>query len=269
MNDPATTFVLVSDNAYYPRAKKTIQDLRATGRWQGSIVFISVGFDLPANFRDFYRVTEKKFPEIDKTHILSVIGAGYSNSDGRETKKLTQWEKLHVFDDYFRSWKRVVFLDAGLRVLDSVEPLLILDYTGAFLCPDDNYTEEKRRGNIFDGQISKDYPELRDALLEEYGRDILYRDNFLNCMWIYDTAILDRVSKSDMIAIMNKYPIFKTNEMGVMNLLLVMKHNLWRPFPYRIGGKYLFDWCEYNKPGTTWRNFYFLKYPATIGFEDT
>ena len=269
MNDPATTFVIVSDQQYFPRAKKTIQDLRAAGCWQGSIVYISVGFNLPANFRDFYRITEKKFPEIDKSHLLSVIGAGYSNSDGRETKKLTQWEKLHVFDDYFRSWKRVAFLDAGLRVLGSVKALLDLDYHGAILCPDTNYTEEKRRGNVFSSQIVPDHPELRNALLEEYGHDILGKDNFLNCIWVYDTSILEKVSKSEMIHVMNKYPIFRTNEMGVMNLLLVMKYNLWRTFPYRVGDKYLFDWCEYEKPGTTWRNFYFLKYPVTISFEDT
>ncbi len=68
---------------------------------------------------------------------------------------------------------------------------------------------------------------------------------------------------------MNKYPLFLTNEMGVMNLLLAMKYKIWKPFPYVVdNGKYLFDWCELNRNGTDWKKYCFIKYPVTISFDD-
>ena len=67
--------------------------------------------------------------------------------------------------------------------------------------------------------------------------------------------------KEEFINIMNEYPIFKSNEMGVMNIILHFKYNIWVPFPEKTThGKFLFDWCELNRPGTTWNQYCFIKY---------
>lgn len=266
-----TVFVLVTDANYYNRCKRTILDLRSRGQWQGEIVCITVGFTMNINFKQFYNVTEVKFPEIDKRGYLQKVGKGFPEGDGRELTKLTQWEKLHVFDTYFTQWKRVIFLDAGLRVLDTVSYLLALDYTGRFLCPGEYYTTEQIEKNTFGNQLSKrDLTVLKD-LTDAYGEYILQERYFLNCLWIYDTSILQTIRKEELIEVMNKYPLFRTNEMGVMNLLIAMKYKLWQPFPTLVSanGKYLFDWCELNRPGTMWYNYCLIKYPVTISFEDT
>ena len=269
--DLDTVFVIVSDEKYYTKAKKTIADLRSIGEWRGDIVYISVGFNISNNFALFYNIREIKFPEIDKSEYLKKIGDGLPDGDDRILHKLTQWEKLHVFDSsFFSKWKRVIYLDAGLRILDSVKYLLELEYKGLFLCPDENETEEKRLRNVFNSQISKKDLPLREKLLSEYGDFILNENNFLNCIWIYDTEILKICSKEEMIRLMNDYPLFLTNEMGVMNLLIAMKYKLWTPFPkVASNGKYLFDWCELNRPGTSWYNYCLIKYPVSICFEDT
>jgi hypothetical protein len=68
---------------------------------------------------------------------------------------------------------------------------------------------------------------------------------------------------------MNKYTFCKTNEMGIMNIILHFKYNLWERMPIKASnGKILFDWCELNNPNTTWKDYCFIKYPATITFED-
>jgi hypothetical protein len=266
-----TIFVLVTDENYYNKCKRTILDLRSRGAWQGDIVCITVGFNLNTNFKQFYNITEVKFHEIDKSEYLRRIGNGFPEGDGREHTKLTQWEKFHVFDEYFTKWKRVIYLDAGLRVLDSVKYLLELDYKGSFLCPGEYYTEEQILKNKFANQLSKRDTLIIKELTEEYGLHILNERYFLNCIWIYDTAILKTIQKTELIEVMNKYPLFRTNEMGAMNLIITMKYKLWKPFPTMtlINGKYLFDWCELNRPGTTWNNYCLIKYPVTISFEDT
>ncbi len=228
----------------------------------------SNAFDLNANFADFYDVTEVKFDIIDKTQMLQLIGEnGFSDGDKRELTKLNQWEKLHIFDDFFMQWQRVVYLDSGLRVLDDVSHLLELDYKGAVIAPRDGKIDAPI---TFDTQISHDNAELVAKLLAEYESNILQSNHMLNCVWIYDTDILQICNKMQLVEAMNQWPLCKTNEMTIMNLLLHFKYKLWKPFPVNASNKkILFDWCELNssKP-TTWRDYCLIKYPVTINFDD-
>ena len=263
-----TVFTLVTDLNYFSKARRTIIDLRTKGNWYGDIVLITLNFDLNTNFKDFYNVTEKKFPQIDKSILLFKIGqSGFvDTTDKREINKLLQWEKLHVFDDYFSKWSRVVFLDAGLRVLDHVKYLLEIDYKNKILAPKDGKIDVNQ---AFNCQLSYDKPELIDSLKSEFGEKILTSNYMLNCIWIYDTNILKLCDKNQLIEAMNKYTFCKTNEMGIMNILFTFKYNLWERLPVKASnGKILFDWCELNNPNTNWRDYCYIKYPVTISFDD-
>jgi hypothetical protein len=263
-----TVFTLASDFNYFNKAKRTIIDLRSKGNWKGDIVLITINFDLNTNFKDFYNVTEKKFTQIDKSILLFKIGqSGFlDTTDKREVTKLLQWEKLHIFDDYFSKWSRVVFFDAGLRILDDVKYLLEIDYKNKILAPKDGKLYEDQSFNC---QLSNDKPELIDSLKSEFGDTILNSNYMLNCMWIYDTNILKLCDKNQLIEAMNKYTFCKTNEMGIMNILFTFKYNLWERLPIKASnGKILFDWCELNNPNTNWRDYCYIKYPVTISFDD-
>jgi len=265
-----TVFVLITDMKYFNKLKRTIIDLRSTGNWKGDIVLITIDFNLNQNFKDFYNIIEVKFPMIDKTFLLKQIGEnGFKDTtDKREINKLNQWEKLHVFDDYFSKWSRVVYLDAGLRVLEDVKYLLELDYSGKILAPKDGKLYEDQEFNC---QLSYDKPELIENFKNDFGESILKENYMLNCMWIYDTNILKICNKSQLLEAMNKYSFCKTNEMGIMNILLHFKYKLWKEFPIKSSNnKFLFDWCEVNQTyPTTWKDYCFIKYPVSISFEDT
>jgi hypothetical protein len=263
-----TVFTLVTDLNYFNKAKRTIIDLRSKGNWNGDIVLVTIDFDINANFKDFYNIIEKKFQQIDKTYLLSKIGnEGFlDTTDKREVNKLLQWEKLHIFDDYFSKWSRVVFLDAGLRLLDDVKYLLEIDYKNRILTPKDGKLYEDQDFNC---QLSYDKPELIDSLKSEFGEKILNSNYMLNCIWIYDTSILNLCDKNQLIEAMNKYTFCKTNEMGIMNILFNFKYNLWERLPIKASnGKILFDWCELNNSNTNWRDYCYIKYPITISFDD-
>lgn len=277
--DITTVFVLVTDEAYLYRTKKTIIDLRSMGQWHGDLVLINVGINkINPNFLDFYNITEKRFPHIEEKNEL-VKKLNYNkfmdSIDGREISKTNQWEKLHVMDPYFKQWDRVVFLDAGLRVLDDVyDSILQLDYKGKFMAPDDggNYVMLPNPDKLFTTQVSQSIPKHIETLKEDFPnvKDLM-EPYFLNCIWVYDTSILDICSKDEMIDGILKYPVCKTNEMTLMNLYIHFKHNLWTRFPKTAqNGKVLFDWCEANNPlPSTWRDYCFLKYPISITLEDT
>lgn len=271
ININSTAFVLITDYKYYNRTKKTIIDLRTKGNWKNEVVLITIDFDLNVNFKDFYNITEVKFPLINKSELIEKIGPnGFSNSDKREIHKLNQWEKFHVFDDYFTKWQRIVFLDAGLRVLDDVKYLLELDYKSKILAPNDAapyYHPDK----IFKYQMSFDNESMVNLVKNDFGEAIFDAQFFLNCMWIYDTSILKICNKQQLIDAMNKYILCKTNEMTIMNLLFHFKYKLWESFPIKSSNnKYLFEWCETNHPfHTTWRDYCFMKYPYSLTLEDT
>jgi len=262
-----TVFALITDEKYFNKAKITIRDLRLKGNWSGPIVVATIDFDLNQNFIDYYGITEVKFPSIDKREMLKKIGPnGFSIGDKREINKINQWEKLHIFDEYFTQWERVVYLDAGLRVLDDVKYLLELDYKNKILAPIDGIISKPL---LFNTQINYDNAELVSELLSEYGDDILEMNHMLNCIWVYDTNILEICNKLQLIEIMNKYPLCKSNEMTAMNLLFHFKYKLWQPFPEKASNeKFLFEWSELNRTATDWRDYCLIKYPVTIKFDD-
>jgi hypothetical protein len=267
----STAFVTLANPPYFIRAKQTIKDLRTRGKWLGPVVLISVECDVPEDFVAEYNVTVVSFPRFDVTEYVAKMREKpltVPTHDRRETEKTVQWEKLHVFEPYFKKWERIVWLDAGLRVLDSVAPLLSLDWRGRFLAPDDTVGKTDR----FSVAVELvNWPEALTAVQTKYGVRLDDR-YFLNCIWVHDTSL--PVTMGDFLECL-AYPIWRHNEMGVMNAVLHFKHGCWVPFPatapvggVEAGGKFLFDWCELNRgPHAKWDEYIFLKYPVTIKFD--
>lgn len=268
--------VTLTDSSYYHKVKRTIADIRSRGEWTEDLVLITVGFNAPQNFLDFYRVIPFRIEHIDTSYLLEQyrLCPIRPTCDNREFGKLTQWDKFVVFDRWFKQWNRVIFFDAGMRIVDSIRYLADLPCEGVIMAPDDCAPYDEN--GVFSKIIEVDRnPLIVEQLFQEYPHDILKRRYFLNCIWMYDTALLDTISFSDLIQAMNRYPICRCNEMTIMNLIFTMKHNVWRPFPEWVENglgqkKRLFGWSECNDHyghHNTWRNFCFLKYAQTINFE--
>ena len=152
MRDPATVIALVTDSHYFDKALKTIHQIRNTGRWEGDIVLLTVDFDPDPVTTDPLGIQVRRIQHIDTTHLLEVYKTHpLKSADNRHTGKLTQWDKLQVFDPYFRAWERVVYFDAGLQVFDTLQPLLDLPWRGKFLAPDDS--DPYDNGNRFQCQV--------------------------------------------------------------------------------------------------------------------
>jgi hypothetical protein len=157
-----------------------------------------------------------------------------------------------------------------MRILDDVKYLLELDYKNKLLAPNDaapNFNPNQ----IFKTQISFDNEIMVNLVKDDFGEQIFDSQYFLNCIWIYDTNILKICNKQQLIDAMNKYVLCKTNDMALMNLMFHFKYNLWESFPIKASNqKYLFEWNETNHPfHTTWRDYCFIKYSATLSFHDT
>ena len=267
-----TVVVTLTNEGYYHKAKRTIIDIRSRGEWTGDVVLITVGFDANRNFLDYYRVTAFRVEHINTDGLVEKLRRNpiRPTDDNREFVKLTQWDKFYVFDPFFSQWDRVVFLDAGLRVFDRIQYLVDLPCDGVLMAPDDapSYDQEKRFGVIIETDRNL---EVTQRLFQEYDPSILKERYFLNCIWMYDTKLLQTIHVSELIRTMNDYPICRCNEMTAMNLVFTFKHKVWKPFPEWLEHprKRLFGWTEQDRDYgyNTWRNFCFLKYPFSINFD--
>ena len=271
--------VVLTDQNYFPRAITTVRDIRDRGQWRGDLVVIPIGFDLPGDFVALYRVLEKKFSKIDLSEMYEKIGEqGFDGTDHRELNKQTQWEKIHVFDPWFSQWERVIYFDAGFRIVDHIEYLLDIPIApggggGGIIAPNDAGFPCGDRGPKTDSRFRRlVYTKVGESTLgemrEEYGERFMDAEYFCNCIWVYDTKILlDSPIKDEMIAAAIKYPIWVSNEMGVMNAVLNVKYGYWIQMPSRNrAGKYLYAWSEptLRERHTTWRDYCYIKYAATI-----
>lgn len=257
----STAFVTLCDKSYFPRACRTIQELRTHGGWTGDVVLIAVDFAPPPLDNVLvWVVTHIPTDALVKTLRAFPITP---QADNRHFAKLYQWDKFYVFHDCFRRWDRIVFLDAGLRVTGSVDPLLALEWKGKLLAPDDvgPYDDAKR----FECQLDLvANPAATFRFLGAFPNS-LDKKYFLNCMFVYDTALLDKCSMTEMVTMMNDYPICLCNEMGIMNMVFTLKLNVWEPFPFKVGDKYLFAWNEsVVREPLTWNHFHFIKYSSTM-----
>jgi len=255
----STVFVTLSDVTYASNTLQTIKELRCVGNWKKDIVWIAVDFDPePIEGVEIYRVKH-----IDMTTLFDQYARfPHLEGDGRYLKKPVQWNKFYLFTEFFKRWNRVVFLDAGMRVLNRVNSFLELDCKNSLVAPDDGAYPEM--GVRFRQQLDIHCnPEAYSKLVEEYSESILGMRYFLNCMFLFDTSLLDTITFDSLIETMNKYPICKCNEMTVMNLICTFKHNVWKPLPKKIGNLYTFGWNESRANDTpgVWKDFYFMKYP--------
>ena len=256
-----TVFATLCDCSYYEKALQTIRALRECGMWSGAIVMLCMEFqpddipvDLSVEIVFLQHIDHTPLWKAWETHPIPGL------PDERHFKKTFQWDKLQVFTSWCQRWKRVVFLDAGSSVLSSIKPLLDLKWQGAFLAPRDGAPRDLSR--VFRTQLALEAnsPVAAD-ILQAFGEDILDKPYFLNCFFIFDTA-LAAAAVSHMRDWMIRFPVMMCNEMGIMNLYFSMHVKAWKEMPtHRMDGTPLLGYCNTDFPGSPPREaFCLLKY---------
>ena len=245
--------VLVANSNYFQKAFTTIYGLRTIGNYSGSIVLITDENTIHQMFSkespdpDFHNmvkslsITIKTFENINLSYILEKIGGKpfKQTLDCRELTKTFQWHKLHIFDTFFKQWKNILYIDAGMNIFKEVEPFWdIIDNYGndVLLAHSDTYPEFKNNYKNQFEQLS--FPEI---FLELENLVDLSRDNFQTTMLLFNSDIIKESTKTDLILYMNKFPISKTNEQGIMNIYFNGILKIWEPLPTYWGNTFTYD----------------------------
>jgi len=253
--------VILTDEKDQERAERTIHGVRTTGKWIKDIVWVAIAFDPDEAFVQRWNVQILKRSPIDVRWLWDLRQNNpMSKTDHREIKKLVQFSKWRVFDPFFHKWRSMLYIDAGTHIANPIELIFRVPHKGFFVAPDDRYPFNDP-GKTF--RIQWDATSMPDRYrdLVEYCRKIdpEWPDQggyFLNCMWLMDTSLIRETTVDDLVALLRRFPISRTNEMAIMNLYF---HDNWRALPERHDGQLLFDWTE--RFGRKTPEYILLKYP--------
>jgi hypothetical protein len=235
--------VLMTDKNYINKCIKTISDIQGVGNYKGTIILLSSP-DIPDYvFDGLQNVLIKRFDLIDIEYLLSKIKERpyIKPNDGRHFTKTFQWHKIHLFDEYFKQWKYVFYIDAGVTIFKDINVFFELAKENTLLAHSDNYpTYEWDLSHQFDTNYLEKYEEL-------HNRINLHRDSFQTSIMLYDTTVIKKDTKQELIKLMNEYPICRNNEQSLFNIYFNGIYHIWRPINTAYKGKLLYDYIKrYN-----------------------
>jgi hypothetical protein len=242
------------DRLYLEKAKNTIKELREIGKYQDDVVLI-IGDDLKNEDIVIDNVIIKHFPNIDRRSIVDILRKK-PIFDGREVNKIFQWHKIHVFDVYFKQWKKCLYIDSGMHIFNPIYKIIDLDCTNKLIAHSDAYPTYEWRLNFQFDYIQ--FPELFKELSSTYNLEI---DYFQSTFLLYDTNIIDDDTKNNLLELANKFINSKTNEQGIMNIYFNCTKKIWEPSRIKDEETYYYDFFERNNLRCT--NYIMLKYPKT------
>ena len=251
--------VLMTDVNYVSKCLQTVSECRTNGNYAGDIVIIAhpdLEIDMIFNKRcKELGVHPVYFKLIDIDTIISKIKARpFSNTDGREFNKTFQWQKINIFNIFFKKWRKILYIDAGMRIIKDINILFDLVKPSVLMAHCDDYPEY--RTSIATQFEKYSYPDLYKVLSDNYN---LNRMSFQTTLLIFDSSIIEDDTCDKLLELANIYHISKTNEQGIMNLYF---HNIWTQLPLYRDGTFIYDfWERFGNHGS---NYIMLKYPRTI-----
>ena len=118
--------VLMCNNVdkYKMHTIRTIKEIRTIGLYDGDIILL-YDDDYDDEFKNKlteYNVILKFFPKIDRTKFLEMFRENpFKEGDKREITKTFQYHKFYLFDKYFKNWKKIFYIDAGMYIFKPIQ----------------------------------------------------------------------------------------------------------------------------------------------------
>ena len=253
--------VLVSNLLFLKRCLRTVYELRKYGKYRGEVVLVTSP-DLKGVFERLQKcplnIEIVVFPTIDRTAQLSAL-QGKTGLSGTEISKGFQYHKFHVFQSYFKRWKRILYVDAGMRIFNPIESLLTLKPKNRLFAHSDLFP--LKQGSLLSQFNLEGFPETIPGLQNIANQN---EDYFQTGLMYFDTDIIKEYTFEFLIELLRKFPNSKTNDQGIINLWALTTH-IWAKLPTSKLEKYfLYDYWERGNKKSS--DYIALKYPQRESF---
>ncbi len=231
---------VLADRNYIKHFPIFYKQLRETGKFEGEINLIT---NNGINFSSFKKRDYKNL------NILKFKKIKYSNEtvkklnnipNGRNSTKGFQWQKFYLFNEVFKKWDFNLYIDINMTIRDDINNLFNLRSENKLVAPYDAYPDLDWN---LESQFTNDKILLHE-LSQKY--DLSLRKYFQTGILLYDTAIIKKNTFQDLINLVEKYPVSKNNEQGIMNLYFIFEKNEFEP----LNSSVYSYWYEKNKKAT-------------------
>tara|TARA_B100000965_G_C19558990_1_gene743587 strand:- start:964 stop:1725 length:762 start_codon:yes stop_codon:yes gene_type:complete len=230
--------VLLANKQYIKYFDQIYHDLRLVGKFDGDIIFLT---DTKTNCKKIEKIDDKnliikrfekiKFPRITNQQLNKI-------QDGRNKKKSFQWHKFYLFDEYFKNWDYIFYLDINMKIKNNINPLLETGSKNTLFAPFDGYPD-------LDWKLRSQFDEKNTYIkkLENYY-NLENPKYFQTGILFFDTNIIKNDTFNNLLKITNKFPISKNNEQGIMNLYFLYDIPVFKRLPQSIGNSLTYSYWE-------------------------
>ena len=209
--------------------------LRGLGNYHGEILIITSKFTpcfLIKSIRKKNQIKVLRFKNIkfDKNTEFELNNLETFTDPNRNITKKFQWHKLHLFDEVMKNWDYVFYLDINMNIHYDINHILARTPDNCFMARSDTYPN-------YDRELKTQFDQTHPLYVElEKKYDLSVNDYFQTGVMYFDTKIINDQTKNQIINLVNKYPITKSNEQGILNLYLYLEKKIYRELPSKIDG---------------------------------
>jgi lipopolysaccharide biosynthesis glycosyltransferase len=236
---------LIANEPYIERAKTTIVECREIGDWCDDIVLMVPRTLMTDNalavFAKEHRVQLKELPSKNYNTVLDLWEKNKGSCDYEYIKSRSFiYMKFYLFDMFFKQWDVVFYIDAGMKVFNSLNSFkIVCEPQNCLYAHSDSYPtfEWKLHGQFSFELMSAEHKEA----LRGYNLDI---DYFQSTLIIYDTVILEESIVEELFSLVEQFPSTRRGDQPILNLYFNCAKGLWRQIPMRYENKLLYDYRQ-------------------------
>ena len=237
VNSRFAVCVAANPKYIYKYLNSFIKNLRTEGNYDGPLVVITNLFASRFLFKIMFKNNDKNitFLKFKKTKFNKIAESKLENlktgsQPNRHITKRFQWEKLNLFDPKLKNWDYIFYLDINMVIHFDINPIFSKLPDKKLFAKADRYPNyDKTLASQFD-QTKPDF----ETLGKEF--DLSSEKYFQTGVLYFDTNLIEKNTKYDLVKLTNRFPITLTNEQAIMNLYFANILNCYEELPEESEG---------------------------------
>lgn len=168
-------------------------------------------------------ITIQSFPNFSFPKETDELMASLDRPSHWYPKKF-QYHKFHLFNPFFKRWRRIFYMDCGITVFQPIQPLLDCWKENTVLAHSDTYP-------YYEWKLHNQFVSLSPYIEELKQTYDLTVDYPQTTILLYDTNVIEDTTEQDLYNLMLRFPNSVTNDQGIMALYFTNVRKLWKQIP--------------------------------------
>ena len=240
-NDKNTCITLLADKNYIHFFPKIYKQIREVGNFDGDINLITNKKKLKIKPRNYNKVNIFEFDQIRFSEDCNKELNNIPN--GRNKVKPYQWNKFYLFDTLFKNWNFNLYIDINMTINKEIDAFFDVKPINKLFAPYDAYPD---LAWTLESQFTENKNKIR-TLKERFNLET--RKYFQTGILYYDTDLINNEIFDNLIELVEKYPVSKNNEQGILNLYFLYEYPKFEALPKSYNNNDLYTyWKNQNNP---------------------